>query len=96
MVRTRQQGALVPAVAVPRADIVQSVVATGGLNAAGRIEIAAEITATMLEVHVREGDTMGVGQVMLRLQDGEARAALLQAQAASTVGLTENEADFSP
>jgi HlyD family secretion protein len=84
VVWTRQQGAVVPVVAVARADIVQSVVATGRLNAAARIDVAAEVTATVLEVRVREGDTVRAGQVLLRLQDAEARAALLQAQAALT------------
>ena len=36
----------------------------------------------VLEVRVREGDRVGTGQLLIQLSDGEARAALQQAQAA--------------
>jgi HlyD family secretion protein len=69
-------------VAVQRSDLLQSVVATGRLNAPARIELAAEVTATVLSVQVREGDHVKAGQLLVRLSDAEARAALQQAQAA--------------
>lgn len=81
-VLTGARGTPVQTVAVARMGIVQSVVATGRLNAPARIELGAEVTATVTEVRVREGDRVRAGEVLLRLQDGEARAALRQARAA--------------
>ena len=78
----QQRGTAVQAVPVLRSDLLQSVVATGRLNAPARIELAAEVTATVLAVQVREGDQVKTGQWLVRLSDAEARAALQQAQAA--------------
>jgi len=78
----RQRGTPVQVVAVTRTGIVQSVVATGRLNAAARLDIGAEVTATVQEVRVREGDRVQAGALLLRLSDAEARAALQQARAA--------------
>jgi HlyD family secretion protein len=78
----RQSGTPVQLVPVVRTGIVQSVVATGRLNAPARMDIGAEVTATVLEVRVREGDRVKAGDVLLRLSDAEARAALQQAAAA--------------
>lgn len=77
-----QRGALVQVVPVARSGIVQSVVATGRLNAPARMDIGAEVTATVLDVRVREGDKVKAGALLIRLSDAEARAALVQAQAA--------------
>jgi len=79
-----QRGALVQVVPVVRSGIVQSVVATGRLNAPARMDIGAEVTATVLEVRVREGDKVKAGALLIRLSDAEAHAALVQAQAALT------------
>lgn len=79
---SNRRGALVHAVAVSRAAIVQSVVATGRINAPARLELSAEVTATVQAVHVREGERVRAGQVLVQLSDAEARAALAQAQAA--------------
>ena len=79
-----RRGALVQIVPVARTSIVQSVVATGRLNAPARMDIGAEVTATVLEVRVREGDSVKAGDVLIRLSDAEARAALTQARAALT------------
>lgn len=78
----QQRGTPVQAVPVLRSALVQSVVATGRLNAPARIELAAEVTATVQSVLVREGDRVKSGQLLVRLSDAEARAALQQAQAA--------------
>ena len=79
-----RRGAPVQLVAVARTGIVQSVVATGRLNAPARMDIGSEVAATVLEVRVREGDRVKAGDVLLRLSDAEARAALQQARAALT------------
>ena len=77
-----QRGTKVQVAPVVRTGIVQSVVATGRLNAPARMDIGAEVTATVLEVKVREGDRVKAGDLLLRLSDAEARAALQQARAA--------------
>lgn len=78
----QQRGTLVQVVPVLRSNLLQSVVATGRLNAPARIELAAEVTATVSAVQVREGDHVKAGQLLVRLSDAEARAALQQAKAA--------------
>ena len=76
------RGAAVPVVAVLRQPIVESVVATGRLQAPARIEVGSEVAGTVAQVYVHEGDQVSAGQPLLALSDGEARAALAQAQAA--------------
>jgi HlyD family secretion protein len=78
----QQRGTPVQVVPVLRSHLLQSVVATGRLNAPARIELAAEVTATVLSVQAREGDHVQAGQLLVRLSDAEARAALQQAKAA--------------
>jgi HlyD family secretion protein len=77
-----QRGTQVQVAPVVRTGIVQSVVATGRLNAPARMDIGAEVTATVVEVRVREGDRVKAGDLLIRLSDAEARAALQQARAA--------------
>lgn len=77
-----QRGTPVQLMPVARTGIVQSVVATGRLNAPARMDIGSEVTATVQQVRVREGDRVKAGDVLLRLSDAEARAALQQARAA--------------
>lgn len=75
-----QRGTLVQTVQVAHTGIVQSVVATGRLNAPARMDIGPEVTATVLDVRVREGDKVKAGELLVRLSDAEARAALQQAR----------------
>ncbi|MDO9159210.1 MAG: biotin/lipoyl-binding protein, partial [Burkholderiaceae bacterium] len=69
-------------VQVARTDLTQTVVATGRVNAPVRLDIGSEVTATVLAVSVREGDTVPAGALLVQLGDAEARATLAQAQAA--------------
>jgi HlyD family secretion protein len=78
----RQRGSPVQVTPVVRTSIVQSITATGRLNAPARMDVGSDVSATVLEVRVREGDTVRAGQLLVRLQDGEARAAVQQAQGA--------------
>ena len=78
----RQRGTPVQVVNVVRSAIVQSIAATGRLNAPARMDIGADVSATVLDVRVREGDLVRAGQLLVRLQDSEARAAVDQARAA--------------
>ena len=79
---SRGRGTQVQVVSVARTGIVQSIAATGRLNARARMDMGADVTATVLEVRVREGDAVRAGQVLVRLQDTEALAAVQQARAA--------------
>lgn len=77
-----ERGQVVQAVPVVRSAIVQSVVVSGRINVPARVDIGADITATVQAVMVHEGDRVKAGDVLVRLSDHEARAALLQARAA--------------
>lgn len=84
-------------VAVQRQAIVESVVATGRLQAPARIEVGAELAGTVARVSVREGQEVGPGQELIALTDSEARSALAQAQAAvaEAAGKVEQQVDVS-
>jgi len=74
-----------PAVAVYRAtpvDLVQTVVATGRIVSTSRAQIGSEITGIVLERHVREGDTVQPGDVLITLRSDELAARTREARAA--------------
>jgi HlyD family secretion protein len=74
-----------PVVAVDpiiRADFVQTVVATGHVEAPNRINIGSQIVGIVVDVPVVEGQTVAGGDVLVRLDDHEARAAVVAAQGA--------------
>jgi RND family efflux transporter MFP subunit len=55
--------------------------ATGYVTARREATVSAQITGTLTEVLIEEGDHVKVGQVLARLEDTSQRAALAQAQA---------------
>src|SRR5580704_12633690 len=57
--------------------------ATGYVTARRQATVSAQITGTLIEVLIEEGDHVKVGQVLGRLEDTAQRAALAQAQAQS-------------
>ena len=59
--RVRLQGREVAAVPVARAELVQTVVATGRVAALARVEIGSTVAGTVTEVAVREGDRVEPG-----------------------------------
>jgi len=61
-------GPEIPAYAVKRAPIVQTVVASGRIVNPLRIEIASQLTGTVAAVPVREGETVTAGQILVRLE----------------------------
>jgi HlyD family secretion protein len=74
-----------PAVAVDlvrRGDLVQTVVASGHVETPYRVEIGSQITGTVDEVLVDEGQTVTKGQRLIVLDSSELKAALVQAQGA--------------
>ncbi len=74
-----------PAVAIDivhRGDLVQTVVASGHVETPYRVEIGSQITGTVNEVLVDEGQTVAKGQPLIVLDRSELKAALVQAQGA--------------
>ena len=66
---------------VSRSDLVQSIVASGRVETPLRVSIGSQITGTVASVPVAEGQTVKSGQVLVVLEDGEAKAAVEQARA---------------
>lgn len=75
-------GPEVEAVPVVRADFVQSVVASGHVEAPFRVSVASQITGVVADVPVAEGQTVKAGDTLVVLDDREARAAVTQAEGA--------------
>jgi HlyD family secretion protein len=87
----RARGRAVSVYAVSRAELVQTVVATGRISTLARVEIGSLVAGTVTAVTVREGDRVAKGQLLVRLRDDAERAALAQARA----GLAQAEASAS-
>ena len=75
-------GPEVDVVAVVQRDFVQTVVASGHVEAPHRVSVGAQVTGTVARVPVAEGQSVVAGQVLIELEDAESRAALLQAEVA--------------
>ncbi len=73
-------GPSVPGAAVARRDIVQTVVASGHVETPYRIDVGALITGTVTRIPVDEGQVVHAGQVLIELDDSEAKAAVVQAR----------------
>lgn len=76
------QGAPLETSELRRQDLVQTVVVSGHVETPHRADIAAQITGTVLEVPVREGQSVKAGDLLVALNPAEAQAALAQAEAA--------------
>jgi HlyD family secretion protein len=76
LVVPRFLGAVTPAYPVVRQDVVQTVVASGQVQSPNRIEIGTQINGIVVEIPVAEGQHVGRGEVLIRLDDTEARAAV--------------------
>jgi HlyD family secretion protein len=71
----------VPAYVAERRALVHRVVASGRVMAPARISLASLSLARVAAVAVRDGDRVVAGQLLVRLDDAEARAAHAQARA---------------
>jgi HlyD family secretion protein len=78
----RWQGSEVGTESVIRRDFVQSVVASGRVEAPHRVDIAAQITGTVLRVPVVEGQVVRAGDLLVELESTELQAGLRQAEMA--------------
>ncbi len=73
-------GPVVTADPVVRADFVQTVVASGHVEAPFRINIGSQITGIVASVPVAEGQSVKAGDPLIILDDREARASVAQAE----------------
>ena len=91
------RGPVVPVVPVARQALAQRVVASGKVLAPARIQLAALGLSQVSRVAVEEGDHVAAGQLLVQLDDAEARANLSQARAAVALAAArvEQVADVS-
>ncbi|WP_158272861.1 efflux RND transporter periplasmic adaptor subunit [Limnohabitans sp. T6-5] len=75
-------GPQVEALSVVRRDLVQTVVATGRVQTPHRVDIGAQITATVARVGVTEGQKVRQGEVLIELVSTELNALQQQADMA--------------
>lgn len=77
-------GPRVPAWSVVQRPLVQTIVASGQVRSPHRVSIGAQVTGTVVQVPVEDGQAVAAGMPLLRLDAREARAALGQAERAVT------------
>ncbi len=75
------RGVLVVPATVVRSDIVQTIVATGRVETPSLVTLGMPSGGTVSSVAVNEGDRVVKGDVLVTLDDGDARSALEQAEA---------------
>lgn len=71
----------VEATHVERRDVVRAIVLTGRVRPQARPQVGATTTGTVQRVLVRAGDRVSSGQLLVQLDDAQARAALAEARA---------------
>lgn len=76
------QGPLLPAYRVEARPLVQRVVASGEVSSQSLARIGSELTGVIRARHVREGDAVQPGDLLLELDDREQQARLAEAEAA--------------
>jgi len=69
-------------------SFVQTIVASGHVESPHRISISAQITGTVADVPVLEGQTVEKGQLLIALENTELHSALRQAQASEQQALS--------
>jgi len=67
---------------VVRGDLVQTVVASGHVETPFRVEVGSQITGTVEDVLVEEGQRVSKGQPLVAIEAGELKAAVVQAEGA--------------
>jgi HlyD family secretion protein len=74
-------GAPVAVAEVRTGDIQETLEVTGNIQAAHDVSISSKIMGKVAQVHVKEGQSIREGQVLVSLEDRELRAQLRQAEA---------------
>jgi HlyD family secretion protein len=67
---------------VSRGTLIKSIVASGHVETPFRVDIGSQITGAVEEVLVQEGQHVRQGQPLIKLEDSELRAAVVQAEGA--------------
>lgn len=76
------RGPIVPTAIAARTDVEQRVVASGRVRVVTRVQVSPRTAGLVVAVPVREGQRVGAGDLLVRLDDAEARAEAAQARAA--------------
>ncbi|BFN28998.1 macrolide export protein MacA [Pseudomonas sp. SCT] len=76
------QGPELPGYRLETRPLVQRVVASGEVDSQSLAQVGSEITGVISARHVREGDAVAAGDLLLELRDDEQRARLREAEAA--------------
>ena len=76
------QGPEVPGYRLEMRPLVQRVVASGEVDSQSLAQVGSEITGVVKARHVREGDSVQAGDLLLELRDDEQQARLREAEAA--------------
>ena len=76
------QGPEVPGYRLEMRPLVQRVVASGEVDSQSLAQVGSEITGVVKARHVREGDHVQAGDLLLELRDDEQQARLREAEAA--------------
>lgn len=94
MLWCQQQGVVMPAYRLEATTLVQRVVASGEVSSSALARIGSEITGVVKARHVREGDSVKPGDVLIELVDDSQRAAVneLEAQLAQLGNSTRPQA----
>jgi len=82
-------GPEVPVELIERHDLVQSVVASGRIEAPHRIDVGVQITGTVVRVPVSEGQVVSAGATLFELESSELRAAQSQAEFAVAIAVAK-------
>ena len=77
----KARGPSVRAYEIRAQPLVQTVVATGRVAAASRVQVGSQVTGVVLERHVREGDIVRPGDILAVLRADDLEAAVRQARA---------------
>lgn len=78
----RARGPVVATTVASRTDLEQHVIASGRVRVVTRIQLSAQISGRAQAVRVLEGQRVRAGDLLVQLDDAEARAAVSQAKAA--------------
>jgi HlyD family secretion protein len=78
----RLLGQTIDVYAVTQGDLIQTVVASGHIETPYRVSVGSQITGTVIEVPVEEGQAVKAGDVLIHLDGREYASAVVQAQAA--------------
>ena len=82
LLQAQLRGPELPGYRVESQPLVQRVVATGRVISTSRAQVGSEITGTVLERRVREGDAVKAGDVLLLLRADDLAARVREAEAA--------------